>query len=207
MNTDKKIKLIGTIVGILLFVIAIAGITYAFITWQSGNTNISGKSGCFPGVNYTNGTSLSTDNVLLFDEGVIINNNTILLKDGMAYLGVTAGISDNCNTPVQLEIKLNVTKLNNAFINGNSKGAFKYALVSYDASITDLSELKGQSLEIIQNQSITNTVGLYLRDIPLATDTNGYLIIFYIDGDMASNDAANSEFTVSINGKVVQVTE
>ena len=206
MNNGKKVKLIGAIVGILLFVVCIAGVTYAWITWSSDNTRLSGKSGCFPDINYTKGDTLSADNVLLFDEDSIINNNTFLMKSGMTYLDVTASVNGGCNTRVALELEVNVTELSSAFVSGDSVGAFKYALLSYDPStITDLSELVGKSLEIIDNNSITNNGIVKVAGNRLTTETKGYLLVFYVDGDLAFNDAQHSTFSATITGKAVQI--
>lgn len=208
MNIDKKIKLIGVILGVVLFIVLIAGASYAWFSWLSGNTVLSGKSGCFPDINYTNGTSLNRDNILLFDEDVVISDNKILVKNGMALLGITAGINDECSTPVKLDIELNVTALNNNFISGDSVGAFKYVLAKYDPSTySSVNELVGQSLEILQHNSITSTGKMSFDNSveTLTTDTSGYVLIFYIDGDNAFNGVDNSTFKVSIIGKAVQI--
>ena len=51
MKENKKIKIIGTIIGIVLFVILIAGFTFAWFTWESSRINISGNTACF-NINY-----------------------------------------------------------------------------------------------------------------------------------------------------------
>ena len=192
-----------------MFVICIAGVTYAWISWNSDNTRLSGKSGCFPNVNFTNGTKLSSDNVLLFDEDVIIDDGFFLMKEGMTYFDVTASIDSGCNTPVELELDVNVTELSSAFVSGDSTGAFKYALVSYDPDWIDISYAydKEERLEIIDSNSITSTGIIKFEGLELNTRTNGFAIIFYIDGDMAYNDAGNSTFGCTISGKVVQIAE
>ena len=40
----KKAKLVGTIFGVILFIALIAGFTYAWVSWQSDNINISGTA-------------------------------------------------------------------------------------------------------------------------------------------------------------------
>lgn len=200
---NKKAKLLGAIVGILLFIVAIAGITYAWLSWQSSNTDISGKTECFV-INYTNGQSLSTDNIYLFDESEIISDNKILIKDGMGLLNVTAGLDSTCGTNANLNIEINVTNLSSAYITGNSKGAFKYVLASYDPTITDITGLKGESLDIINSGSITAIGPITLEPIALEATVKGYLLIFYVDGDLAYNDAIYSTFTATIKGTATQ---
>ena len=40
MKENKKIKIIGTIIGIVLFVILIAGFTFAWFTWESSRISM-----------------------------------------------------------------------------------------------------------------------------------------------------------------------
>lgn len=209
MYSNKNVKLIGAIIGIILFILLIAGATYAWVTWQSGNTKIGGKSGCFPDINYTNGTSFNTNNILLFDENAIFLGDTITVENGMALLGVTASVNNGCNTPVTFGVDLEVTNLNSNFMSGgDSAGAFKYVLASYDPTLySSVSYLVGQSLEVIQKNSIMNTGRMsFVSDNAEITSTNrGYVLIFYVDGDMAFNGVQNSNFGVKITGKAVQI--
>ena len=43
----NKTKLYGTILGVVLFILLISGLTYAALEWQSTKTNIKLTSGCF----------------------------------------------------------------------------------------------------------------------------------------------------------------
>jgi len=208
MNTDKKIKLVGAILGIILFIVLIVGVSYAWISWQSGNTKVEGTSECFK-VNYTNGQTISNESVILFDEASIISNNKITIKNGMTIIDVTAYIDSGCGIiNGDLELILNVTEWKPADISGNSVGAFKYALASYDPSIysnVTASSLSGKSFNIIKNESITSTGKITLANEPLTTTNRGYLLIFYVDGDLAMDDAAYSTFTATITGIATQV--
>ena len=206
MNSNKKVKLIGTILGIIIFISLIVGLSYAWFTWRSSNVNISGNTECFD-VHYTNGQDIVNASTILFDESTIINNNKITIKDGMALTDVTAYVNSGCNIFANLEIILNVTDLNSAFIDGDSVGAFKYVLTRYDPSVySDITTtaLNGQSFDIIKTGSITSTGEMTLVDEALATTEQGYLIIFYIDGDLAMNDAQYSTFSATITGIATQ---
>ena len=202
MNTNTKVKLIGTILGIIFFIALIAGVSYAWITWDSSNTGISGITECMK-VNYTNGGNIDNANVLLFDEDDIIADNKITIKNGMAITNVTAQLSNSCTLSANFDLKMNVTSLNKAFISGNSIGAFKYVLASYDpntyTNITT-SALNGQSFTILKNESITNTGEISLIFEKLSSIKKGYMVILYIDGDLAMNDAQDSAFSATIKG-------
>lgn len=204
MNSDKKVKLLGAILGIILFIVALAGITYAWISWQSNNTIISGDTQCFV-INYSAGQSLNTNNIYLFDPSVIINSNKILVKDGMGLLNLSAALGSNCDTTADLNIEINVTDLADAYITGNSKKAFKYILASYDPTIyTNIAQFKGNSFDIIKHESITSEGLITFDPIPLEETAKGYLIVFYVDGDLAYNDAGGSTFGVTIKATATQ---
>ena len=127
----------------------------------------------------------------------------------MALLGVTASVNSGCNTPVAFGVDLEVTNLNSNFMSsGDSAGAFKYVLASYDPSIySSVSDLVGQSLEVIEKGSVMNTGKLSIasNDTEITTTNRGYVLIFYVDGDMAFNGVQNSNFGVKITGKAVQI--
>lgn len=56
----KGAKILGTILGIVLFIGVIAGFTYAYITWTSNKENYTGGSGCFDVV-YTKGDDIGSN--------------------------------------------------------------------------------------------------------------------------------------------------
>lgn len=206
MDTNRKVKVIGTIVGVILFILLIAGISYAWFTWKSGNVTISGTTECFT-INYTNGQTLTNASAILFDESKIISDDKITIKNGMAITDVTVYIDSSCDIPANIEITLDVTELNYAYITGDSIGAFKYALASYDpATYSDIttSALNGIEFDIIKNESITDLGEITLVDEALSTTETGYLLIFYVDGDLAMNDAQHSTFTATITGVATQ---
>ena len=207
LSINNISKIVGVIIGILLFVLLITGITYAWFTWKSSNINITGSSACFT-VDYTKGPNISNEDVILFDESKIISNNQITIKEGMALTAVTAGIKSTCTISGDLIINLNVTTLNNAYISGNSVGAFKYILASYDPNTyttISTSALSGQKFDIIKTESITSTGSITITSETLSTTKKGFLIIFYVDGDLVNNDAGGSSFSATIEAVARQV--
>lgn len=207
MNQNKKVKLIGTIVGIVLFIILISGITYAAFMWRSENIDISGSSECFT-INYVPGPTITNESVILFDENSIISNNTITIKNGMAVTGMAAAIDSGCSISGMITVNLKATNLNNAFTSsGQSTGAFKYVVASYDPSVystISVSSLVNKTFSIIKSGSITDTSQITLLNEELSNTTNGYLIVFYVDGDLAQNDAQDSTFSATITGIATQ---
>ena len=207
MDINRKIKISGLIIGILLFIVLISGFSYAYYSSVATDTSsVKGTAGCFV-VDHVKGNNV-TGNVILFDESKIITNNNITVKDGMQLTYVTAGINNACTIDGYMIMKMNVKTLNSAFITGESKGAFKYAIAKYSPTTytsPSISTLKNKSFEIIKTASITSTgeQTILTKQLPHSTK-DGYLIIFYIDGDKAFNDAGNTSFSATITAEASQ---
>ena len=207
MDINRKIKISGLIIGILLFIVLISGFSYAYYSSVATDTSsVKGTAGCFV-VDHVKGNNV-TGNVILFDESKIITNNNITVKDGMQLTYVTAGINNACTIDGYMIMKMNVKTLNSAFITGKSKGAFKYAIAKYSPTTytsPSISTLKNKSFEIIKTASITSTgeQTILTKQLPHSTK-DGYLIIFYIDGDKAFNDAGNTSFSATITAEASQ---
>ena len=213
---DKKIKTYGLVLGIVLFVLLIAGFTYAALNWRSSNIVISGNTECLD-IESTNGSDITGEELLLLDESSIINGNKITIKEGMVVTNVTAKIKSGCTINGYMTLNINVTNLNSAFTSsGNSTGALKYVVATYDPTTyptVNASTLKDKSFDMDRNgsllntDSITSTGTIKIKEKQLSTsETVSYLIIFYIDGNLANNDAANTSnnFTTSITAEVTQ---
>ena len=202
-KVDKKIKTYGIILGVILFVLLIAGFTYANLTWNSKSIVISGKSNCLE-VESVKGNDITGGNLLLQDETSIISNNQITIKNGMVITNVTAKIKSTCSISGYMTLNLNVTNLSSAFTSsGNSTGALKYVLASYNPSTystVSTTALNGKSFNIVNTGSITNNGTIKLREEYLSkTQTKAYLVIFYIDGNLASNDAGSNSTNFKSN--------
>lgn len=210
-NRENKIKIYGTIVGVILFILLALGFAYAYLSWRSDTVNIAGNTECF-NINYAKGENISAANIKLYDESAIINDGQITIASGMVYTNVSVGIDSNCNISGKITLNLNVTSLSSAFTTGNSIGAFKYAVVSYStAEYPDISgeALEGISFPILVSDTISSTSKIELLNTTLDSDgtMKNYLIIFYIDGDLAMNDAAGNNFTASIEAVATQIAQ
>lgn len=204
--TKKAARILGIILGTVLFSLLTAGITYAWYTWTSSNIDITGSSACFT-IDYTKGPNISGESIILFDESEIISNNKITVKNGMGITAVTAGIKSTCTVPGIVTVTLNINELNSAYISGESAGAFKYVLASYDPSIyptISTAILSGESFDIILQGSITSGDPITLLNENLSNTIKGYLVIFYVDGNLAQNNAQNSEFSAIIEAIATQ---
>ena len=203
---DKKVKTYGIVLGVLLFLLLAVGITYAVLAWKSSNISILGNAECLD-INYVKGNNIS-DEILLFDESQIINNNKITIKNGMGLTNVTAGIKSNCTINGYITINLNVSSLNSTFTSsGSSNGALKYVLASYDPSTyttVNTTTLNNISFNILEKGSITETGTIKIYEDQLSnTKTKGYLLILYIDGDLVTNYTGDN-ITASLEAVVTQ---
>lgn len=205
-NVERSIKIYGLIIGIILFIALMAGLSYAYYSGQTQNTSaVQGNVGLCFDIDYVKGGNVSGANLLLLDESNIINNNQVTITDGMVLTSLSAGINGTCtSTHATMDVYLKNITLNNAFISGNSAGALKYIIASYNKTsypTATVGALSGISFNIVTSGTINST-----SDKTLFTDNNlpngsmnSYLVIFYLDGDMTFNDAANTSFSGTIS--------
>ena len=209
---NKKIKIYGVVLGVILFILLVSGLTYAILNWRSSNITIAGNSECLE-VDSVKGSNITGSDLLLLDESQVVNSNQITIKAGMVVTNITAKLKSSCTLDGYLTINLKTTTLNSGFTSsGNSTGALKYVLASYDPSTyttISTSALNGKSFDIVTTGSITSTGTLKIKEAQLSKDTTlAYLVIFYIDGDKANNDIGSNStnFKTSIEATVTQGT-
>ncbi len=208
-DNKKKYKTIILIIAIVL--VLVSGITFAALTWQSDKLNIKANSDCFT-INYTLGNKVE-GSLKLFDESTIINSdNTLTIREGMLLTNVIAGISSSCNINGYLTLSLEVNNLDTAYTSsGSSTGALKYAVLKYSENtyptVSDTA-LQGNSFEIVKKGAITSTgtTKIVVENFPNAGENLAYIIVFYVDGDLAQNDAQNKQFSGVITGVADQGT-
>lgn len=208
-DNKKKYKTIILIIAIVL--VLVSGITFAALTWQSDKLNIKANSDCFT-INYTLGNKVE-GSLKLFDESTIINSdNTLTIREGMLLTNVIAGISSSCNINGYLTLSLKVNNLDAAYTSsGSSTGALKYAVLKYSENtyptVSDTA-LQGNSFEIVKNGAITSTgtTKIVVENFPNAGENLAYIVAFYVDGDLAQNDAQNKQFSGVITGVADQGT-
>lgn len=116
----EKHKVIGMVVGVLAFIALVAGLTYAWFTWTSGNTTINGTTECFT-INYENGQEIT---------GEIIPSASYT---GGKTTTVKIGISPSCTIGGTAKIKLTTESSTTIKL---TDGAVKYAVYKGDAEIS-----------------------------------------------------------------------
>ena len=201
----KKQKIL-IVLGVSLFILIGSGLTYAALTWSSGNINIGLTSGCFE-INYTPGGAINNANVEVMNESTLINNNKFTITEGIALTYANIGIKSTCSIEGYGSLYLNVTSLSSAFTTGSSKGSLKYAILNNTSSSTTLTVagLKGQSFDIVKTGTITSTGTVNILTKQLSNSTQSkYLIVFYIDGSKIGNDVVGASFAGNISADAHQ---
>ena len=201
----KKQKIL-IILGVAVFILIGSGLTYAALTWSSGNINIGLTSGCFE-INYTPGGAINNASVEVMNESTLINNNKFTITEGIALTYANIGIKSTCTIEGYGSLYLNVTSLSSAFSTGSSKESLKYAILNNTSSSTNLTVagLKGQSLDIVKKGTITSTGTINILNKKLSnTSQYKYLIVFYIDGSKIGNDVIGASFAGNISADAHQ---
>ena len=203
---EKKKKLI--VLGVILLIIVISGITYAILTWQSGNINIGINTNCFT-IDYTKGNNIS-GSLKLINEEDLISNGKFTIKEGVGVSGVNIGIKSTCSIEGYGNILLNITNISNVFTTGDSKGALKYAVLKNTSTITDPTQIStasllNQSFDIEKKGSITTSDTLKLLTKQLSnTELYKYIIVIYVDNNLAGNDVTEGTFSGNISADATQ---
>ncbi|UKI26319.1 MAG: hypothetical protein L6V91_05760 [Bacilli bacterium] len=94
------------------------------------------------------------------------------------------------------------------FTTGSSKGSLKYAILNNTSTSTpSVTNLKGQSFDIVKTGTITSTGTVNILTKQLSnTSQNKYLIVFYIDGSKIGNDVIGASFAGNISADAHQGT-
>lgn len=205
----KNTKIYGVILGVVLFILLITGLTYAYITWQSSNIGFNIESDCFI-INYINGQNISNSDLYVINEEDFLDGNYITIVDGMELTTVSLDMDSSCGVTGTGTIKLNVSTLSNAFVTnvGDSVGALKYKVVEYSSDTyptVTTDALSGTVFTIIKEGTVTSTGSIDLHSMQINnSSTREYIIIFYLDEVLIQNDAVGASFYGTISAEVIQ---
>ena len=185
---EKNKNIVRTIVGVLILILLVVGVTYAYFAWKSNNTNITGTSGCFD-INYDKGQDIgSTDSPY----GL---KSTCTYSEG-ASASVTMNIDGSCTTTGVASINL----ITNSFTLYDSSDAFsrgenvlKYQVV----------KVNGANEEEIEGCSgyITNSSTKSLCEVDLSYTATSYKVYLYLD----CNTVTTSYIGASYSGYIQTV--
>ena len=207
MKIKNKSKFVGQLIGIILFIIFIGGITYAVFNWRSTNTNISVTTKCFD-IQGNSSYSIVGNNSNLFpyaEEDILdTTNRTITYKNGMVYYPFNITRGNSCDTDVYYEIVVTISTLSEDYRNG----AIKYKIIEDMSSYTSQQIANPLNLDLNYSNyygcllSGVDSQVIYRKNVPKNTNIIP-AVIFYLDGDLVPEDASNLvlEATIEVVGK------
>ncbi len=173
----EKHKLIGTVIGVLAFIALIAGLTYAWFTWTSGNTILGGTTECFT-INYVNGQNIS---------GQITPSANY---SGGKTTTVQIGIDSGCNIGGTGTIKLTTNSSGNAI--SLADGAVKYAVYNGSSEVSSGNVTDGT---------------IELATVNLTKSLVTYTIYVWVDGAIVDNTYIGKSYSGYIHASAEQTHE
>ncbi len=203
---EKKNKLI--ILGVIILLLVASGLTFAILTWNSTMIKLGINTNCFT-INYAKGNNIS-GSLKLINEEDLISNGKFTIKEGVGVSSVNIGINSNCSIEGYGNIILNITNISSAFTTGSSKGALKYAVLKNTSTITDPTQISttsllNQSFDIEKKGSIDTSGTLKLLTKQLSnTELYKYIIVIYVDNNLAGNDVTSATFQGNISADATQ---
>lgn len=193
---SDRSKTIGYIIGIIVFIVLVAGATYAWLTWRSNNIIIAGYTQCFD-INYPItreiGTVSEPAKLRYFTSYNRDNQNQLVANP--LYAEVALSIDPSCT---------NMTGTGTLYLTTNSNstdseilgGALKYTLTSVTNNVET----------VISTAVIASTAEITLKNDINVTTTSGstvYRVYVWLDGSIADNTYLNKNYVGSIRAEVV----
>ena len=203
---EKKNKLI--ILGVIILLLVASGLTFAILTWNSTMIKLGINTNCFT-IDYTKGNNIS-GSLKLINEEDLISNGKFTIKEGVGVSSANIGIKSTCSIEGYGNILLNITNISSVFTTGDSKGALKYAVLKNTSTITDPTQISttsllNQSFDIEKKGSITTSDTLKLLTKQLSnTELYKYIIVIYVDNNLAGNDITSATFQGNISADATQ---
>lgn len=183
---DKK-KLFGTIIGVVLFIVLIAGATFAWLTFQATvtNGNYNTGTGNFL-INYTKGESVTDIPIISIDSAS--NIVTSEAKSVTVKAGKSSANNPNGNLTIKLKTVTESTDLD------LTSGVLKYAISIGDAAPTSI-------------QSVSSTADLTLVSNYLLTSVTqvDFTVYFWLDAAIIDSDDMGKTYSGYIDAEAIQV--
>ena len=178
---NNKRKVLGSVLGIIIFIICIMSLSYAWYRWRSANTNVD--IGIHEGglkFVYSNNNILESSNLSPIldytDDTYYTNNNSSLI-----YADYTT--TNTTNDTYKMIIKLNITELSDAL----KDSSFKWVLLEKEEDSYSKVIEEGDFSSLIVGSNILNE-GIYVPpSSPTGSTSTDYRFVIYIDGNMENS--------------------
>lgn len=184
---DKR-KLIGTIIGVVMFAALIAGATYAFLSFTATVTNATynGKTMKFL-VDYANGTDITN-----------LPQVTTGTPSNTSYLVVNAKKNQE-SVDGYLTVKLTTTSTGTL----TTGGLVHWVLCKGACTQTDFSDKKASG-----TITATSTISLWTDDDKIQEDPGtDYYVYFWLDAAQVNNSHIDQTYSGYIHASATQQTE
>lgn len=184
-----KSKVTTSILIVVIIVISVVGITFAYVTWSSGKINTTGNSECF-NVLYAKGTDIGSD------------QNVATLNPSTDYTGglsstVKMGFSSSCtNVNGTGIIKLNT-------LSTTSSNLYRTGLLNY-VVLKNGTKINEGNITSAGTTSIN--VGT-LKKVSSISSADSYTIYVWLDGSKIQNSDIPSTYYGNISASVEQVSD
>ena len=176
----EKKKIVGLVIGVLLFVLVVAGITYAIFVWTSDKIKLNVDSKCF-NVYYEKGNDIT---------GVMMPS---LDYTGGLYTTVKMDVDSSCD--INANGKLYINTLNNT-----SSNLYREGLLNYKV-------LKGNEEIINGSGSITGS-GAVEVDLGVLSKNESanttYMVYVWVDNELVQNSDIDSVYYGNISVEAIQ---
>ncbi|MBQ8192910.1 MAG: hypothetical protein IJZ46_02430 [Bacilli bacterium] len=182
----KREKIL-TVALVLVIIILVVGITYAWYTWVSNNMNYQGGSECFD-VLYAKGDDIGSDQ----DNAILMPSDTY---EGGLSSTVKINFSSSCtniNATGKLYLETFDTTSSNLL---GREGLLNYQVLK-NGEVTDL---KGS---IISRETIEIDIGTLSKS---TSATDSYTIYVWVDNNLVENNDAFSSYYGKIRAEVSQI--
>lgn len=189
---EKNKNIIKMVVGVLLLIVLVVGVTYAYFSWKSSNTNITGTSGCFD---------------IVYDKGQDIGSidspyglkSTCTYSEG-ASASVTMNIDSACTTTGVASINLitnNFTLYDSSDAFSRGENVLRYQVVKVTSEGEE--EIEGC------NGYITSSSTKSLCEVDLSYTATTYKVYLYLDCDTVTTSYIGASYSGYIQTVATQI--
>ncbi len=196
----KKEKIIGIIIGIIIFIIIIAGMTYAWFVWQSETTAIGGSTTFFD-VDYVSGAAINNNGLISSTDKTGGASTEVVIKKKSGSLNGIATLTLNITTLTQSANSLSEYGVIDfsaikweVYKSTNSASPYTYSNTpSYTGTLQGKGTSSGTTLTLFDNEA-------------LSENNVAYKVYIWADAELSTNGYIGTNLVSYITASAVQTT-
>lgn len=197
MKTEKTI---GVIIGVIMFIVIIAGITYAWFVWQSDPTAIGGTTTFFD-VDYISGAAINNSDLASSINKSGGASTEVVLKKKSGSIGGVATLT------------LNITTLTQSAQSLAEYGSVDFSAIKWEVyrSTNSTSPYTYSNSPIssgsLQGKGTTTGTSINLFENETLSDNNvAYKVYIWADSELSTNGYIGTNLVSYITATAVQTT-